>query len=141
MQGHSYTDTLFRQTAGDLLLYNYRIGSNWENNNPEPRQYIIKNGINIIEDFFSIFTDVEVLKIQPLIIYPNPSGNGLLTIESVENFTKIDIFNVSGQLVQTISKPKNNALILDLSNQGKGMYLLKAITDSGQIYSSKIILQ
>jgi len=139
--GELYSDTLTKQTAGNIIEYNYRIGTNWENNDPEPRRYIVKNGINIIEDFFGIFTDTEEVDIQPLKLYPNPSNNGLIRIESKEYFTKLTIFNLSGQLVQTISPDEKNPLTLDLSNQGKGLYLLKAISNSGQIYSSKIILQ
>jgi len=136
-----YSDTLFKQTAGNIIEYNYRIGTDWENLDPEPRQYVVKNGINIIEDFFGVFTNVADLAIQPLKIYPNPSKNGLINIESAEIFNRIEIFNLSGQRLQTISKPTEKPLTLDLANQGKGLYLLKAITDSGQIYSSKIILQ
>lgn len=140
--GELYSDTLYKQTAGNIIDYNYRIGTDWENETPEPRQYVIENGINIINDFFGVFsTSVDELEESPLKIYPNPSELGLISVEGLENFTTIEIFNVSGQLVQTISKNIQNTLLLDLSNQARGLYLMKATTSSGQIYSSKIILQ
>ena len=139
--GELYSDTLYKQTAGNVINYNYRVGTDWENETPEPRQYIVKNGVNIINDFFGVFTDIDELAANPLMIFPNPSETGLITIEGLENFTNLEIFNVSGQLVQTIYKDIQNTLLLDLSTQARGLYLMKATSSSGQIYSSKIILQ
>ena len=139
--GELYSDTLYKQTAGNIIDYNYRVGTDWENETPEPRQYIVKNGVNIINDFFGIFTDVDDLAENPLKVYPNPSQTGLISIEGLDNFIAIEIFNVSGQLVQTINKNIQNTLLLDLSTQVRGLYLMKATSSSGQIYSSKIILQ
>ena len=139
--GQLYSDTLYKQTAGNIIDYNYRVGTDWENLTPEPRQYIVKNGINIINDFFGIFTDVEELEEKQIKIYPNPSQTGLISIEGLEDFTRVEIFNLSGQLVQTVSKNIKNTLLLDLSTQARGLYLIKATSSSGQIYSSKIILQ
>ena len=139
--GELYSDTLYKQTAGNVINYNYRVGTDWENETPEPRQYIVKNGVNIINDFFGVFTDIDELAANPLRIFPNPSETGLITIEGLENFTNLEIFNVSGQLVQTIYKDIQNTLLLDLSTQARGLYLMKATSSSGQIYSSKIILQ
>ncbi len=139
--GELYSDTLYKQTAGNIIDYNYRVGADWENETPEPRQYIVKNGVNIINDFFGVFTDVDELAENPLKVYPNPSQTGLISIEGLDDFTAIEIFNVSGQLVQTINKNIQNTLLLDLSTQVRGLYLMKATSSSGQIYSSKIILQ
>jgi len=140
-----YSDTIFKQTAGNIIEYNYRVGEDWENQTPEPRQYVVKNGVNIINDNFGVFTtNVNELIQHPIKIYPNPSHSGLISIEGLENFTILEIFDVSGQLVQTINKNNKNlksTLILDLSTQARGLYLMKATNSSGQIYSSKIILQ
>ncbi|MFK7984073.1 MAG: T9SS type A sorting domain-containing protein [Saprospiraceae bacterium] len=139
--GELYSDTLYKQTAGNIIDYNYRVGTDWENLTPEPRQYIVKNGVNIINDFFGVFTDVDELEENPIKVYPNPSQTGFISIEGLEDFTNIAIFNVSGQLVQTITENIQNTLLLDLSTQARGIYLMKATSSSGQIYSSKIILQ
>ena len=139
--GALYSDTLYKQTAGNVIDYNYRVGTDWENETPEPRQYIVKNGVNIINDFFGVFTDVDDLPENPIKVYPNPSQTGFVSIEGLDKFTAIDIYNVSGQLVQTITKNIRNTLLLDLSAQAKGLYLMKATSSSGHIYSSKIILQ
>ena len=136
-----YSDTLFKQTAGSIIDYNYRVGADWENETPEPRQYIVKNGINIINDFFGVFTDINEIIKSPLKIYPNPSQSGLIRIEGLDDFTSLEIYDVSGQLVQTFNKNIKDTLQLDLSTQARGLYLMKATSSSGQIYSSKIILQ
>ena len=140
--GELYTDTLYKQTAGNIIDYNYRVGTDWENETPEPRQYVIENGVNIINDFFGVFTtSIDELADNPLSVYPNPSQTGLINVEGLADFTNIEIFNVSGQLVQSITQNIQNTLLLDLSTQARGLYLMKATSSSGQIYSSKIILQ
>ena len=139
--GQLYSDTLFKQTAGNIIDYNYRVGTDWENETPEPRQYIVKNGVNIINDFFGVFTNLDEITENPLKIYPNPSKTGLISIEGLDHFTTLEIYNTAGQLVQSLTKNIKNTLQLDLSTQVRGLYLIKATSDSGQIYSSKIILQ
>ncbi|GAB5554250.1 MAG: hypothetical protein Sapg2KO_38410 [Saprospiraceae bacterium] len=139
--GELYTDTLYKQTAGAILNYNYRVGEDWENLTPEPRQYIVKNGVNIINDAFGIFTNIDELDKNPIEIYPNPSHTGLINIKGLNDFTDIAIFNMSGQLVQNISENISSTLLLDLSTQARGLYLMKATSSNGRIYLSKIILQ
>lgn len=139
--GELYSDTLYNQTAGNIIDYNYRIGADWENLTPEPRQYIIKNGINIINNSFGIFTNVEELDENPIKIYPNPSRTGLINIEGLNDFTNIAIFNMSGQVIQIIPENIKSTLLLDLSTQARGLYFMKATSSSGEIYLSKIILQ
>ncbi|MEM6380299.1 MAG: T9SS type A sorting domain-containing protein, partial [Bacteroidota bacterium] len=116
-------------------------GSDWENLTPEPRQYIIKNSINIINDSFGIFTNTEDLDENPITIYPNPSKTGLINLKGLKQITDITIFNISGQRVQTITGDTNNTLLIDLSTQARGLYFMQATSSSGQIYLSKIILQ
>jgi len=65
--------------------------------------------------------DVNVLKESK--IYPNPvSGN--LKIENLQDVTEIGIYNVTGQLVRTVSSAIGNTEI-DMSDLSNGMYIIK----------------
>ncbi|MCK4661301.1 MAG: T9SS type A sorting domain-containing protein [Bacteroidales bacterium] len=61
-------------------------------------------------------------------VYPNPS-NGLVTFtSSFELINKIEILNVTGQIVHTVNIISENQQI-DLSNLTKGLYLIKVRSD------------
>lgn len=139
--GSLYADTLFKMTAGDMFQYNYRIGNDWENLSPEPRSYTVKNGENLIRDEFGVFTGIDKEQLSPLSIYPNPSRDGLLSIEGLERITKIEVYKLSGQFLQTYATLTKDKVQLDLSDQAKGLYILKATTSGGGFFVHKILLQ
>ncbi|KEY19044.1 T9SS type A sorting domain-containing protein [Kaistella antarctica] len=67
-------------------------------------------------------------------LYPNPTAD-LLNIETKQNISKIEIYDLSGRLVKTgAGKDKQ----ISVSNLNKGMYLIKLHTENG-IINSKFI--
>ena len=77
-----------------------------------------------------------------LSIYPNPTSNWI-TIETQENIKNdINIINVIGETVYTISKDKfsDNYEMINLSNLPKGSYIIQLI-NSQSIINHKIILR
>lgn len=135
-----YADTLFKMTAGDVIEYNYRIGNDWENLTPEPRRYVVKNGDNFIKDQFGVFTGIEDQENASISIYPNPSKDGFLNIESIHSLSKIHIYNSSGKLIRSLEGKRHHSSTIDLSHQSKGLYILKFTTSTGQISVHKILL-
>ena len=63
-----------------------------------------------------------------VIVYPNPS-NGIFHIDG-QGIRRIDIFNGLGQAIVS-EETHAESLQIDLSNQAKGMYMLRVITDDG----------
>lgn len=78
-----------------------------------------------------------------LLIYPNPS-NGEITLEieqKGENDIKIEIFNITGQLVYTETIKKQPGIVkkeLNIGNLAKGLYVVNI--RSGEATSSKKII-
>lgn len=138
--GNVYADTIRRRTAGDIIEYNYRIGDDWENLSPEPRRYVVKNGVNIINDDFGIFTGVDEFSISPIFIYPNPSHEGFLHIEGVKDIPSISLYSINGRIIRHIRRNNKNMVLLDISEQPRGLYILRGISTRGANYSHKIIL-
>ena len=58
-------------------------------------------------------------------VYPNPVRNNELFINGISIDAEVKIYNLTGQLVQTLSNVKNNQKIT-LKNLPKGVYILKA---------------
>ena len=67
-------------------------------------------------------------------IYPNPASE-VININTTENIQRVDIFNMQGQLVKTVTGEVKNISVKDLAG---GLYTLKLITDNG-ISMHKII--
>ena len=67
-----------------------------------------------------------------LVIYPNPTG-GTLTVESASPIREITVYDLSGRVVveaQCFASPQPQYAI-NVSSLQNGLYLLKAVTDSG----------
>ncbi|MBS1645370.1 MAG: T9SS type A sorting domain-containing protein [Bacteroidetes bacterium] len=72
-------------------------------------------------------------------VAPNP-GNGLFKISSESSFADvISVYNLMGKLILQVH-PKSNQSTIDLSNQPKGIYILKLGSNSQEV-TQKIIIQ
>ena len=70
-------------------------------------------------------------------LYPNPVSNEL-TIESQGDISKIEVYSVAGQLLQT-STPLSTETKINFSSYEKGVYLIKLHTTDGQVTTSRVV--
>ena len=84
------------------------------------------------EYFDNIFTN--------LVVYPNPSNENKINIQSDVAIQEINLININGQLMQVIQKPifENNVLTLEYIPQG--FYFLKITSSENQVVTKKIII-
>ncbi|MFP4061127.1 MAG: T9SS type A sorting domain-containing protein [Bacteroidales bacterium] len=77
------------------------------------------------------------------IIYPNPATN-IITIEFLKSITEqieLEIFNIFGQLVYTKKISHNNsASTHDISQLGKGIFVVRITSDNQKSYDKKLII-
>lgn len=139
-QEMTYSDTVRKRTAGDMLEYNYRIGDDWENATPEARRYVVKNGVNIIHDDFGIFTGLVDDQISPILVFPNPTQNGMLHLEGVQTIISFGLFTMEGKLIRYIRKGIESTFTVDFSKEARGLYFLKGTSSLGEVYSHKVVL-
>ncbi|MFT6167039.1 MAG: hypothetical protein ACJASF_001735 [Vicingaceae bacterium] len=76
-------------------------------------------------------TDLNGAQIK---VHPNPS-TGIFTLEHSVSIQTFEVYNVNGQKVQI--ELVNNQL--DLSEQPKGIYLLRVLLESGEVVSKKLM--
>ncbi|QOW10364.1 T9SS type A sorting domain-containing protein [Kaistella flava (ex Peng et al. 2021)] len=67
-------------------------------------------------------------------LYPNPTSD-VLNIETKQDISKIEIYDLSGRLLKTSGRKDKQ---ISVSNLNKGMYLIKLHTESGVINSKFI---
>ena len=75
--------------------------------------------------------------VTAMTVYPNPT-TGSLRIDSPETLETVSVYNYDGQLVFTTNEVINT-IEINLANLPNGMYLLKTMTENGQIATQKIV--
>lgn len=77
---------------------------------------------------------------KSLIIYPNPSRNDKITIQSNYRINSVQVVNIIGQIVASVNCD-NMEVELDVSQLGTGIYLVLAQTEIGEITKKVVITQ
>jgi hypothetical protein len=77
----------------------------------------------------TLSTDDQIYDASSLVVFPNPSKNGIFNLKNAENFK---VFSMMGQLIM-----EGNSESIDLSNKPKGIYFLK----SNDKQSIKLLLE
>ena len=93
----------------------------------------VNKGYPVFERYYSV-SENNVL--ENVDIYPNPTKN-FVTI-SGENLSKIEIFNITGQMVLNFDYTNDNQTI-DLVNLYSGIYFFKIIDKNGNHCTKKVV--
>ena len=84
-------------------------------------------------------------------LYPNPT-KGTIRIESDKTIERIEVLDINGRVVKQIqinyvegyavatATPRNDVQTIDLSNEAKGIYFVKLISESG-VSTQKVVLE
>ncbi len=72
-------------------------------------------------------------------IFPNPN-NGIFTVSTTTEIDNIEIYNVLGVKVYSKSTSYHTLKEIDISNEPKGLYLIK-MYNGENVYTEKIIIQ
>ena len=73
-------------------------------------------------------TDESSKNQNVLRVYPNPVRNGILKLEGaqLDTIKSVQIYDISGKLMQTLKQPFKTSNSIRLQNLPKGVYILKA---------------
>lgn len=72
-------------------------------------------------------------------VYPNPSFDQKINIQSVTAIDNIQLININGQTIKEVNKPIFNDNVFVLENLPQGFYFLR-LTSENQIITKKIIV-
>jgi glutathione peroxidase len=73
-------------------------------------------------------------------VYPNPTVNGVVTLQGTANVSGIQVVNIMGQQVYS-AQVNADKIQLDLSSQPKGVYLYRLIAKKGIVQIGKLIVE
>ncbi|MBR3945797.1 MAG: thiol protease/hemagglutinin PrtT [Bacteroidales bacterium] len=115
----------------------YRF-TQWNDGNTENPRTITVTGNATYTAMFAMVTDIKNNIDEGIDIFPNPTTN-ILNITSQETISKIEIVNLTGEIIKQTKIDSNNATcnISDLSN---GMYFVRIYgNESNCIFIRKLI--
>lgn len=122
----------FSETVTDNKPYVYDVYAIYDGN-PSDK-------MSVTVDLTALATDENTAN-KDLKVFPNPSS-GLFKIEAGNNVSKLNaqVFDLSGKLILTKKSDSSN-LDLDLTKEGKGVYILVTVDNNGKKHSVKLIVQ
>jgi hypothetical protein len=126
-----------KRNTGDILNFNFRNGSKWENESALYRTHIVSGSDTITAGFSdyisSTFSTNSSGRIE---LYPNPATSFihvfLQTDDTIEN---IEIIGISGNVI----KKQFNTEIIHLDLLPQGLYCIKVVDSKQRIYYSKFL--
>jgi hypothetical protein len=83
----------------------------------------------------------EINSNNTLTNYPNPTLNDFFVTSTTANINQLRIYNTAGQEVYREDNINKNLIHLQQVLEKPGLYIIRAITDDGQIISSKQVKQ
>jgi hypothetical protein len=69
--------------------------------------------------------------------YPNPV-NDQMTIDNLSDVNRIEIYNISGEIMKTIENVSTSSVIVNTANLSKGMYML-VVYQKNEVQATKFI--
>jgi hypothetical protein len=84
---------------------------------------------NDAETVFQSLNNPDFQNDASISVYPNPT-NGIVTVNCNNSIKSIELYDVQGRLLQT-NLVNENQTSIDISNQAKGVYFLKIVSEKG----------
>lgn len=127
-QWHLQDPVSAKETAQNNAIFNFQGNRNPYIDNPQWVATVWGANLGIEEINFNIVN-----------VYPNPTNQNFITIQSENTPQNIQLININGQLVQEINHPKfeNNNFVIN--NIPQGFYFLKLDIEN-QIITKKVLV-
>lgn len=114
---------------GDNDIVSYNDYVSWQQSDP-----LILWHENRLDE---IALEIEDIQQGWVSVFPNPS-NGIITIEMAEKVDRIEVFNLSGEIVEKFVINDN---LIDLRKLPTGCYFLKLTSVVGDVFTERIVMQ
>lgn len=130
------TETIeLNQLAGEReVLFRITNISGWG-------QFLWIDNININAELTSV--PIHIIE-EGIALYPNPTKDGLAIIDILQEkqlYEQISVYNMFGQIVlQQAIHPSNQSILLDLTNQPSGIYIVDALSKTGYHTVQRLVI-
>jgi endonuclease I len=87
----------------------------------------------------TIFLDNDIFEFASIMVYPNPSNDHKINIESSITIDTIQLINVNGQLMMEVKNPSFTNNSYSLENLPQGFYFLKLSSENQSLVKKLIV--
>lgn len=129
-QWHEKDPVNQREIDRNNAIYNFQNNRNPYIDHPEYVEAIW--GKRLQNETFNTLINV--------VVYPNPTVDHKITIQSVNEIDTIELININGQIIQVINKPVLNNNTYSINTLPQGFYFLK-VTSNNQSVTKKIMVK
>ena len=84
---------------------------------------------------------IELGNSHSIAVYPNPSNGEAVTIESTDNITAVEVYNMVGQVVSSTKENETTLAMIQTASFSKGVYLVKVSLRNSGAYFTRISVQ
>ncbi len=119
------------------LLLNLAVGGNWPGYPDATTVFPAEMAVDYVRVYeFDPFASISELNSELIKYYPNPASENL--IFENPNFDKVSIFSLDGKLIGEKIVQSNS---IDISYLESGIYLLRVITNNGEVIGKRFVKQ
>ena len=136
--GTYFVDTLTNYTTGDIIYYNFRDSTDWENVSTETREYVVTSGENVVINTFGVFSTLLDEKTATLETYYDYSS-ACLVINNLSEKSLLHLYDLNGRLSYQESLKGILNQKVNLEELKRGIYLVQVINQTTK-HTIKIII-
>lgn len=136
-----YTITITLEEPGTIAYKYFRViddVASWDNGEwtGDPNRTLIVESTMTVDNIWATLGINEYAQVT-FKFYPNPV-NDQLTIDNLEGANKIEIFNITGEKLQSLDNISTNSVLVNTANLEKGMYML-VVYHNDEVQATKFI--
>jgi endonuclease I len=155
----NWSYTMFNGTSNQVFTNTFlNILITWNNLDPVSQYEIVKNhAVYTFQGNRNPFIDhpeyvcqiwsaacstlaTDSFQTATISVFPNPTNNHSITIESINELDKIQLITVNGQILKQITNPILQNKTYTIDNLQPGFYFLKVFTKNEQQITKKILV-
>ena len=92
----------------------------------------------VAQNRWNFMSAQKFLNSEIVAIYPNPTSNGSVTIETTESILTIQVISINGQIIREIENPLFADNLFQIDSLKKGFYLIEINNINGTLTKKKI---
>ncbi len=79
-------------------------------------------------------------QVEDVVVYPNPSADGVVYIKGASAIREVQVINALGQVINRYTNSSNAQMTLRL-NADRGVYILRMVDQSGAVTSKRVVIK
>jgi len=134
---NKWTVSIGGLSLGEVVRFNFKNGSDWENSDPTMRSHTVAGNETIYLTFGNMTSSPYLYSTCKLIVYPNPT-NEFINIKPVEDFNGTELY-ITDMTGRKVAHHNGSLSAINVSKLPQGVYILTLRNYEGAVYKASFI--